>query len=118
MSNQWMATALASVVQERNRQDEKWGEQNHDPIFWLGILGEEFGELCEAVNESVFTGPHAKREKGGYENMRREAVQLAAVTVAFVEYLDRTFGPGVELVAAPDEAAAYGNDCPKGVCEL
>jgi len=27
-------------------------------------------------------------------------------------------GLGVELVAAPDEAAAYGNDCPKGVCEL
>lgn len=27
-------------------------------------------------------------------------------------------GPGVELVAVPDEAAAYGNDCPKGVCEL
>jgi len=27
-------------------------------------------------------------------------------------------GPGVELVAAPDEAAAYGNDCPKGACEI
>ena len=27
-------------------------------------------------------------------------------------------GSGVELVAVPDEAAAYGNDCPKGACEL
>jgi len=29
-----------------------------------------------------------------------------------------TCGPGVELVAVADEASAYGNDCPKGVCEL
>lgn len=85
-------TVLQSVIAERQRQDAKWGQQNHEPIYWLGILGEEFGELCEAINETVFdNGPEA-RLKGGYDNMRAEAVQLAAVAVAFVEMLDRRYG--------------------------
>lgn len=37
------------VVAERHRQDAKWGEQHHTPKGWLPILGEEFGEMCEAA---------------------------------------------------------------------
>ena len=86
------SVAIQSVLAERARQDAKWGEQNHEPVYWLGILGEEYGELCEAINETVFdNGPEA-RAKGGYANMRAEAVQLAAVAVAFVEMLDRRYG--------------------------
>ena len=44
---------------------------------WIVILGEEFGELCEAI---------LNRER---DNIRSEAIQVAAVAVAFVEYLDR-----------------------------
>ncbi len=32
--------ALTLVDNERNRQDAKWGEQNHRPERWVGILGE------------------------------------------------------------------------------
>jgi len=39
------------IRDERIRQDIKWGEQNHRPDYWLVILGEEFGELCNAVLE-------------------------------------------------------------------
>lgn len=61
-------------------------------MYWTGILGEEFGEFCEAVNETVFNnGPEAKK-KGGYENMRKEAVHVAAVAVGFLEYLERNKG--------------------------
>lgn len=82
-------SALISLNMERARQDYKWGEQNHAPELWMGILGEEYGELCQAVNETVFNnGPEAKL-KGGYENMRAEAIQVAAVALAFVECLDR-----------------------------
>ena len=91
--------AIESVNEERKRQDGKWGEQNHEPVYWLGILGEEFGELCLAVNETVFDNGPENRRKGGYENMRSEAVQVAAVAVAFVEMLDRraaAFVPGAE----------------------
>ena len=30
--------ALGDVLAERERQDAKWGEQNHDPFTWLTIL--------------------------------------------------------------------------------
>ena len=82
------SNALRLVADERKRQDGLWGEQNHFPMLWIGILGEEFGELCQAVNESTFTNAN-KKHLGGYENMLTEAVQVAAVAVSFVEFLDR-----------------------------
>ena len=85
----YLSNAMLSVIQERKRQDAKWGEQNHDPTVWLGILGEEFGELCQAVNETWFDNGPEERKKGGYENMRAEAIQVAAVAVSLVECLDR-----------------------------
>ncbi len=81
--------ALQLVNQERTRQDSKWGEQNHPPVFWTGILGEEFGELCQAVNETVFDNGPEERKKGGVDNMMREACQVAAVAVSFMECLMR-----------------------------
>jgi hypothetical protein len=77
---------IENVLKERNRQDKKWGEQNHPPQFWTGILGEEFGELCEAINETVFDNGS---DKGGYENMKTEAIHVAAVAVGFLECLER-----------------------------
>lgn len=53
-----LKSAINSVIKELERQDKKWGEQNHHPSIWLGILGEEFGELAQAINETVFdNGP-------------------------------------------------------------
>lgn len=87
-----ISSASINVMEERTRQDDKWGEQNHEPTVWLGILGEEFGELCQAVNETWFDNGPEERKKGGYENMRAEAVQVAAVAVALIECLDRRLG--------------------------
>lgn len=87
-----LSPAILSVMEERGRQDAKWGEQNHEPTVWLGILGEEFGELCQAVNETWFDNGPEERKKGGYENMRAEAVQVAAVAVSLIECLDRRHG--------------------------
>lgn len=77
---------LEDIVLERYRQDSKWGEQNHDLPLWTGILGEEYGELCEAINETVFDNG---TDKGGYENMRKEAIHVAAVAIGFLECLER-----------------------------
>lgn len=77
-----LTTALASVLEERSRQDAKWGEQNHDPFTYLVVAGEEYGELCQAALHARFGG-HAA------EKLREEAVQLAAVALAMVECLDR-----------------------------
>ena len=84
--------AIQSVLDERKRQDDKWGQQDHDPTVWMGILGEEFGELCQAVNETWFDNGPDERQKGGYENMRVEAVQIAAVAISFIQCLDRRHG--------------------------
>lgn len=81
--------ALILVDNERNRQDAKWGEQNHEPPVWAAILGEEFGEYCQAANETVFDNGPAERIKGGTENMIKELTHVAAVAVGAIECLMR-----------------------------
>lgn len=73
---------LADVVEERARQDSKWGEQNHDPFTYLAILTEEVGEAAQAALHDQFGGKHA----GTY---RTELVQIAAVAIAMIECVDR-----------------------------
>ncbi len=81
-----MQRAIELVVSERHRQLDKWGDQsgNH-PFEWMSILGEEYGELCEAVNETCFKTAHVKPERGGLGAILREAVQVAAVATAIAE---------------------------------
>lgn len=55
------------VAAEMLKQDEKWGPQWHSTTKWLTILGEEFGEACQAALDNDL--PHL------YE----ELVQVAAV---------------------------------------
>ena len=84
----WRSRAMRSVLSERDAQDKKWGQQNHPPEWWLAILGEEFGEACQAALADKF----AKNAVGGEKlcgSLRAEMVQVAAVAVAFIEYLDR-----------------------------
>lgn len=78
------APALASVLEERIRQDERWGEQNHNPYIYLAILVEEVGEMAQAALQTQYGGKH-----GGLDHLREEAVQTAAVALAIVECLDR-----------------------------
>jgi NTP pyrophosphatase (non-canonical NTP hydrolase) len=76
--------ALESVLVERMKQDDHWGEQNHNPYIYLAILLEELGELAQSVLQTQFGG-HA----GGWHNVRKEAVHTAAVALALLECLDR-----------------------------
>lgn len=34
---------INKVLEERKRQDIKWGEQNHPAPVWGTIIGEEYG---------------------------------------------------------------------------
>lgn len=74
---------LNEVLKERERQDAKWGEQNHGPLLWLAILGEEFGEVSKAALEAVVMGDPT------FKNYREELIQLAAVAVSMIESFDR-----------------------------
>jgi len=80
---------MTDIIEERRRQDSKWGVQDNDPVVWLSILGEEFGELAQAINETLFDNGPLERLKGGIANIRREAIQVAAVAMSLVENIDR-----------------------------
>lgn len=81
--------AITLVKAERQRQDSLWGDQsNNHPFEWISILGEEYGELCEAINETYFkNGTHP--ERGGYEKIIMEATHVAAVAVALIESIKK-----------------------------
>lgn len=89
--NNQQIDSLFRIVDERARQDGKWGQQNHSIEKWMPILMEEVGELSEAVNETIFNnGPEAQK-KGGYDNLMKEASHVAAVAVGFMECLQRKY---------------------------
>lgn len=77
-----VSTVFDAIRVERERQYAKWGEQNHDPYTWLAILGEEHGELAQAILHDTFGGNAAG-------TMRKELVEVAAVAVQWLEYLER-----------------------------
>lgn len=81
-----MEGILNEIVNERRRQDEKFGEQKHHPFVWVSILGEEFGEVSRAAIEANFLG---YKNSGNWSNYRAELIQVAAVAVAMIEAYDK-----------------------------
>ncbi len=67
------------ILSERTRQDQKWGEQNHDDHKWLAILVEEIGEVAKGLLENpskvIWT--------------ESEITQVAAVCMAWLECIER-----------------------------
>lgn len=79
---------LQAILLERKRQDEKWGEQDHGDLYWLGILAEELGEVAKAIIETQVGHPG---------DTRMELTQLAAVALAWLEAMNRR----IETYALP-----------------
>lgn len=73
---------LVDVDDERTRQDSIRGKQRHPWGKWLGILGEEYGEVCQAINRIHF--PDDAKETDA-DNLYEELIHLAAVAVAIAE---------------------------------
>lgn len=69
---------------ERINQNKKWGRQNHDNGKWLAILGEEFGEVCQAIQQ----GSSSSKETDA-SNLYEELIHVAAVASAFAEQVIR-----------------------------
>ena len=68
------------VLEERTRQNIKWGKQNHPYTVWLAILMEEVGEVAQAMQEGSV---HHKKSDAG--NLYTELIQVAAVATAIAE---------------------------------
>ena len=88
MNNQ--GRIIQEILEERKKQDKKWGEQNHTPMEWLPILMEEVGEASKAALEPYFRTayPHFYRTAPN-SKYRKEIIQVAAVTLAMLECYDR-----------------------------
>ena len=67
----------ALIAAERQRQDARWGIQNHDDHKWNTILCEEKGEVSKAILEH--DGP----------GVLKELSHVAAVAVAWIEAIGR-----------------------------
>lgn len=78
-----VARSLIAVVAERDRAKHKFPTWPTDPLHALAVLGEEFGELTQAVLQHTYE-PH----KATLDDVRVEAIQTAAMALRFVESLD------------------------------
>lgn len=99
-----LAGILAEVWAEREKQDEKWGQQNHD-ITNLSVerastlcghlrsqCDERFESGCGSWQDILLEEVYEAFEQaalGNMEDCRKELIQCAAVVVAMVECLDR-----------------------------
>lgn len=76
----YRAKVLKDINLERNSQLFKWGEQNHDYATWYTILGEEFGEVGQAIQQ----GSVAHKSTDA-DDLYKELIQVAAVATAIAE---------------------------------
>lgn len=68
-----LADAFAGVSRELAAQEAKWGDQLENTLLkWAVILGEEYGETCEAILDEDL------------EHVAEEATQVAAVALRVV----------------------------------
>ncbi|WP_336786590.1 hypothetical protein [Paenibacillus sp. MMO-177] len=76
---------LLDVLKERVRQLGKFGHQRHkNPGVWLAILGEEFGEVCQAAGPVMGLGTGKPTDA---DDLYTELIQVAAVAVAWAEQI-------------------------------
>jgi hypothetical protein len=92
--------ALQEIYQERLRQEDLKREGRFeytcadvevDDGQCYMILGEEFGEVGHALNEMIGKTYIAREIDLAMLAVRDELIQVAAVTVAWIERIDKTF---------------------------
>ena len=93
-------TVLGEIANERVRQDEKWGEQNHrngNNVAGAKLFADRARQACEEAFEAdAGSWRHILEEKVAEAlaaetevELREELIQVAAVTVAWIECMDR-----------------------------
>ena len=73
---------VKAIIKERDRQNKKWGKQRHDNGTWLMILGEEYGEVCQAMQAQMGWGKETDAN-----NLYTELIHVAAVATAIAEQI-------------------------------
>ncbi|WP_051590892.1 MazG-like family protein [Bacillus sp. UNC438CL73TsuS30] len=94
-----MTQVNLDVFYERLRQNDLWGLQRHNWGKWLGILGEEFGEVCQAINKIHFPKDAKPTDAS---NLYEELIHVAAVASAIAEHVLEERERDEEEAAAKD----------------
>lgn len=76
---------IGRIFLEKLTQKSKWGQQDHDLFHWMAILGEEFGECCEAALRAC----HGDDRIAAMRDLEKELVQVAAVAWSIIECIER-----------------------------
>jgi NTP pyrophosphatase (non-canonical NTP hydrolase) len=79
VSERW----LDAVMNELAKAESKHPEWPTDPLHAIAIIGEEFGELTQAVLQVTY-----EPGKSLIADVRREAVQTAAMALRFLQSMD------------------------------
>jgi len=77
-----MVAVNDDVIQERVRQNVKWGHQRHHMGAWLAILTEEVGEVSQAMQGRL--GLTSMKDSDA-NDLYKELIQVAAVASAIAE---------------------------------
>ena len=80
-------TVIRHILQEREWQIAKWGTPQHEHAWWYVILGEEVGEVANALQEVEDKKSADIAEQ--LQAMFAEIVQVAAVATAWGEQVLR-----------------------------
>lgn len=78
-----MSADLDQIAAEVARAKLKFPTWPTDPLHAVCVLGEEFGELMKATLEHTY-----EPEKSSAADVRKEAVQTAAMALRFIASLD------------------------------
>lgn len=77
---------MAAIRNEIDRAVRKFPTWPTDPLHALAVLGEEYGELNKAVLQLTYE-PH--KDGSSLNEVRKEAIQTAAMALRFVMSLDK-----------------------------
>lgn len=101
-----MDRIMGEVLAEVEAATRKFPTWPTDPLHALAVLGEEFGELTKDVLQLTYE-PH----KTNAANVRKEAIQTAAMALRFAASLDAyEYRPGVQhSQGAAPKAASEGD---------
>ena len=79
-----MERTLKAIVAEVKRAQAIHPEWPSDPMHALAILGEEYGELVQAVLQTTYEYP-----KSYPDDVEKEAIQTAAMAIRFLLSIDK-----------------------------
>ena len=96
----WTTLAIADeIVEERERQNEKWGEQNHrdgtsaalvDAADWARRIADTAASLGDLTWRDILAEEYYEAlSEEDPVRLRAELIQVAAVATAWVEAIDR-----------------------------